>query len=145
MHHRRHDSVAAPANAPECPHCGSGFSGVLAVGWSVVDGDVDLCAVCGVERGAPNAVCQVPPGLEREAGLHCPLRVGYGANEEGGASLSLPDFRASRDHPSEGGQAGVVAARHDEDGGCPVCGRISGEVLLEGIVRALSEGRKDSR
>jgi len=145
MPNRRHEGGALGTDAALCPHCGETLGGVVAAGWSVGDGDSDLCPTCGVDRSAPNAVCEAPPGLVESAGLYCPLCVGHGVDEGRGASLPHACVGPEGSHASEGGQAGMVAPRHDEDGSCPECGGVSGEVFLEGILRAISEGCANQR
>jgi len=145
MPDRRHESGSTGEDASGCPHCGEALSGICAAGWSVGDGDADLCPACGVDRSSPNAVCEAPAGLVVQAGLYCPLCVGNGADESGSASLPYACVDSEGSYASEGRQAGMVAAWHDEDGACPQCGRVSGEVFLERLLRALSEGREDQR
>lgn len=138
MDPRRFGSRPYAEDAPVCPNCGSRSGAILAAGCSVGDGDFDLCAAEPMGPEAHHEVLEVGPVLGVEAGSFGQVCLGDGTDEGGGAALPLPGLGSARTDFAEGGQARVVALGHVEDGACPVCGRVSGEVFLQRLRRCLS-------
>jgi len=145
MDHRRIGSSPFAENAAGCPHCGAALGRVVAVGWSVGHGDDHISPGGRLESSALDRICEEDACLGFPPWLPVQVCVGDGTDPTGDSALPRPDLGSEGSHAPESGSPGMVAPWVDEDRSCPVCGGVSGEVFLEGIFRAISEGRKNSR
>lgn len=135
MHNRRPASVQVESDAEVGSDGREAVERVHAVGWSLGDGDVYVCADCGVASQAFNGFSEESQGLGWTSGFLCPICLDARAHGKGTPPLPRSCVDSESLPVTESRFEGLVETWHDPHGESEISDRVSLEILLERFLR----------